>query len=273
MNRCKLIITSLALCITLVFVTGCSLLLPSGGESPSMGGSGSSGGTVHPSVVGVPDRLTTEAEKIARFSDGDMSSLHVSNGYANANPFDCYWSSSNVRLDSGRLLMSLTEGVNYDRGRQYDYVGAECRSREWYSYGFYSVYMKAADCSGVISSFFTYTSNPWDEIDIEFLGKDMTSVQFNYYTKGVGNHEYVYKLGFDASKDFHEYAFEWLPNSITWYVDGKAVYRATDNIPTTTTQIMMNVWKCKDHDNWSGKFDPTSIPVTAEYKWIGYSAA
>ena len=88
--------------------------------------------------------------------------------------------------------------------------------------------MKAANCSGVISSFFTYTNQPvWDEIDIEFLGKDMTRVQFNYYTNGVGGHEFYFDLGFDASEDFHEYAFDWQRDSITWYIDGKAVYRAT----------------------------------------------
>ena len=27
---------------------------------------------------------------------------------------------------------------------------------------------------------------PWDEIDIEFLGKDTTKVQFNYFTHGRG---------------------------------------------------------------------------------------
>lgn len=60
---------------------------------------------------------------------------------------------------------------------------------------------------GVVSSFFTYTgpsdNNPWDEIDIEFLGKDTTKVQFNYYTNGVGGHEFLYDLGFDASESYH----------------------------------------------------------------------
>lgn len=40
-----------------------------------------------------------------------------------------------------------------------------------------------------------------DEIDVEVLGKDTTKVQFNYYTNGTGNHEYLYDLGFDASED------------------------------------------------------------------------
>ena len=142
------------------------------------------------------------------------------------------------------------------------------------SYGFYSVKMKAAKCPGVISSFFTYTGRPWDEIDIEFLGDDTTRVQFNYYTKGKGHHEYIYHLGFDASEDFHEYAFDWREDSITWYVDGKAVYKATKDIPTTPGQIMMNIWNVADSSaDWAGRFDESYLPLRAEYQWIGYQSA
>lgn len=46
-------------------------------------------------------------------------------------------------------------------------------------------------------------------IDIEILGKDTTKVQLNYYTDGVGKHEYMYDLGFDSSEAFHTYGFDW----------------------------------------------------------------
>ena len=58
---------------------------------------------------------------------------------------------------------------------------------------------------------------------------------------------------------------------ITWYVDGVAVYRAIENIPSHSAQIMANVWNCKGADEWSGKFDPSGIPVSAQYKWIAFS--
>ena len=274
MKRFLLTILSVALCVMLIIFSGCDALL-GGIQLPSLGGGKPQGGTPHQSAAGIPDRLTAEEEKIVRFSDGAPINMQVSNGYANAAPFDCLWSSSCVQLQGDRLLMSVTEGVNYSRGREYKYMGAECRT--WssdYSYGFYSVSMKAAKCSGVISSFFTYTNRGgWDEIDIEFLGKDTTGIQLNYYTNGVGGHEFWYELGFDGADDFHEYAFLWLADSITWYVDGKAVYRATDSIPTRPTQIMMNVWNCSGADDWSGKFNPNALPATAQYQWIGYSAA
>lgn len=229
-------------------------------QSPSFGG-----GNV--SLGGAEQRITLEADKIAIFENGEVDGFWARNDRGNGHPFNCSFSNKNAVIADGYLTITLNE----DDGK---YVGAEYRSMERYSYGFYSVKMKAAGASGVISSFFTYTGRPWDEIDIEFLGDDTTRVQFNYYTRGVGGHEYVYDLGFDASEGFHEYAFDWQPDSITWYVDGRAVYRATKNIPSTAGQIMVNIWNVADSNaNWAGKFDPKSLPVSAEYQWFGYQSA
>ena len=122
---------------------------------------------------------------------------------------------------------------------------------------------------------FTYTGpsddNPWDEIDIEILGKDTTKVQFNYFTNGKGEHEYVYDLGFDASEEMHDYAFEWYEDRIVWFVDGNEVYTAEKDIPVTQGKIMVNTWCSRGVDQWTKKFDDTSLPVTAEYGYISYT--
>lgn len=212
-----------------------------------------------------PPRLTQEAEKIAVFSAGESPLFEKRRG-RNGPPFDCVFLQDNISFGGESMTLSLTREEN-------GYGGAEYRSRGFYSYGFYSVSMKAARMSGVISSFFTYTGNPWDEIDIEFLGKDTTQIQFNYYTQGEGGHEFLYSLGFDGADDFHEYAFDWQPGSITWYVDGTAVHRVTENIPSARTQIMMNVWNTKGVDGWSGTFEGWELPVCASYRWIGYAPA
>ena len=155
------------------------------------------------------------------------------------------------------------------------YAGGEYRSKDFYGYGRYEVRMKAIKNDGVVSSFFTYTgpsdNNPWDEIDIEILGKDTTKVQFNYFTDGQGNHEYVHELGFDASEDFHDYAFEWHKDKIVWFVDGIEVYTATDNIPSTPSKIMMNAWCGTGVDGWLNPFDSSNMPLTAEYERISYT--
>ncbi|MCI7540044.1 MAG: family 16 glycosylhydrolase, partial [Veillonellaceae bacterium] len=140
----------------------------------------------------------------------------------------------------------------------------------------YEVSMKAMKNDGVVSSFFTYTgpsdSNPWDEIDVEVLGKDTTKVQFNYFRNGQGGHEHMYDLGFDASEDFHTYAFEWHKDKIIWFVDGKEAYRIEGaNMPVTKGKIMMNAWAGKNVDAWLKAFDDSNLPIMAEYQWVKYT--
>lgn len=187
--------------------------------------------------------------------------------WSNGNPFNCRWVPENTRVKDRKLTLTLNE--NGKGG----YNSGEWRTRQFFGFGKFEVRMKAIKNPGVVSSFFTYTgpsdNNPWDEIDIEFLGKDTTKVQFNYYTNGQGNHEYMHDLGFDASEDFHTYGFEWQENKIIWYVDGKAVYTATDNIPTTPGKIMMNAWPGIGVDDWLQPFDGKT-PLVATYDWVSY---
>ena len=95
-------------------------------------------------------------------------------------------------------------------------------------------------------------------------------MQFNYYTNGVGGHEYNHDLGLDSSEDFHTYAFLWEENKITWYVDGEEIYSATENLPVTPGRIMMNAWNGIGVDSWLSKYDGTT-PLTAEYKWVRFT--
>ena len=81
----------------------------------------------------------------------------------------------------------------------------------------------------------------------------------------------MYDLGFDASADFHTYAFEWHKDKIVWFVDGVEVYTATENIPATEGKIMMNVWPGTGVDAWLNPFDDSALPLTAEYEWISFT--
>ena len=92
-------------------------------------------------------------------------------------------------------------------------------------------------------------------------------------SNGIGGHEFLYDLGFDASLEFHEYGFLWKSDCIIWYVDGKAVYKATKDIPQYAGQIMTNVWNGTGVDDWLDKFVYPGHDVVAQYKWLGYKAA
>ena len=238
----------------------------------SMGGCGASSDSS--SSQDVSSKAETESNSPytveADFSKGASNDFSFFSVWSNGDPFNCSWSEDNVTFNDGKMQLTIDS-----MGDSEAYRGGEYRSKENYGYGLYEVSMKAIKNDGVVSSFFTYTGpsedNPWDEIDVEVLGKDTTKVQFNYYTNGVGKHEYMYDLGFDASEDFHTYAFEWKEDGITWYVDGKEAYKATENLPVTPGKIMMNAWNGIGVDSWLKAFDGT-VPLTAEYEWARFTA-
>ncbi|WP_024344373.1 beta-glucanase [Streptococcus equinus] len=217
-----------------------------------------------------PEQVLHTDDYRVDFDNYDDETMERSDWF-NGDPFDCRWVPDNTVVNGGTLTLTIDQ----NNTRAYRYNSAEWRTREFFGYGMYSVRMQPISNPGVVSSFFTYTgpsdNNPWDEIDIEFLGKDTTKVQFNYYTNGVGGHEYLYELGFDASKAYHVYGFDWQADHITWYVDGVAVYTATENLPVTPGKIMMNAWPGIGVDDWLAPFDGQT-PLVAYYDWVTYNS-
>lgn len=217
-----------------------------------------------------------QAEDISRvtFENGGSELFEAADGWCNGSMFNVTWRKENCSFENGIMRLAIDEDKSVMK--TVPYSGGEYRSKDFYGYGRYEVTMKAIKNDGVVSSFFTYTGpsdgNPWDEIDIEILGKDTTKVQFNYFTDSAGNHEYMHDLGFDASEDFHSYAFEWREGKITWFVDGEEVYSAEENIPVTESKIMMNAWCGTGVDGWLKPFDDSNMPLTAEYRSISFTA-
>lgn len=243
---------------------------------------------------GQTENLTDEPLKatttIADWSNGEPGDeIFESNGWGNGGVFNTYWSSSNVSYENNVAKLTIAENTNpaNEESEKYDYLGGEMRTYGYYGYGDYEVRMKPAKKAGTASTFFTCTGdydtnpntgekNPWDEIDIEFLGNDTTKVQFNYFVNGVGEHEYMYDLGFDASEEFHTYGFRWAEDYITWFVDGKPVYRLdgseSNPMPSTAGRMLMNYW-CgnSEAEGWMGKYSNPG-DEGPEYQWIKTSA-
>lgn len=220
-----------------------------------------------------PAEVIPEGHAYAEFTNGMPDGWECADGWCNGSMFNATWRKKNITFNDGKMQLIIDNDTVPKDGVPYS--GGEFRSREFYGYGRYEVSMKAIKNDGVVSSFFTYTgpsdNNPWDEIDVEILGKDTTKVQFNYFTDSRGNHEHMHDLGFDAAENFHTYAFEWYEDKIIWYVDGVEVHRATENIPVTESKIMMNAWCGKGVDGWLNAFDDSTVPLTAEYEWIRFT--
>jgi len=234
----------------------------------------------------IPDlgtKMNANATMVSNFSAGQAGDFFASDGWTNKKPFDCYWYKKNAQIKGDHLELSIDEKWNASDGNDADwtpnYSGGEFRTNEFYHYGYYETSMQAIKNDGVVSSFFTYTGpsdvvngqkNPWDEIDIEILGKDTTKVQLNYYRNGQGGHEKMIDLGFDASEAYHTYGFDWQPGKITWYVDGKEIWSMSGDVPVTPSKIMMNAWPGKTVDDWLNPYNGNK-PLIARYQWVTYN--
>ncbi|MDX2128166.1 MAG: family 16 glycosylhydrolase [Chloroherpetonaceae bacterium] len=159
------------------------------------------------------------------------------------------------------------------------YRGAEYRTKESFLYGRFEVRMKSVPGSGVLSTFFTYhdfvgSTEQWNEIDIEILGRYNNEVQFNVITAFETSHDYRQVVNFNPHQDFHDYAFEWTPTYVAWFVDGVEVYRQTQAHILTlrrAQKIMMNIWQPIWTD-WTGTFDWRILPLYPAYEWVRYSS-
>jgi len=192
----------------------------------------------------------------------------------------------NITYEDGKMVLTLRKEQFQDRA----YTGGELRTDNqdgFYSYGCYEVRMKSAGPSGTVSSFFGFRFNPWQEIDIEIVGKNnrsmLTNIYFNEGPAGEPNNDAFQVppfpesvgLSYDASEEFHNYAFEWTPGEIKWYRDGQLVKQATVSgaspaqIPDLPMQIMMNLW-VSNAPSFAGEVDDSNFPVRSEYDWVRF---
>lgn len=252
-----------------------------------------------------PDRQLQAApltgDRIVDFRDGKPSAdvLFESDGWTNGDVFNVVWKSHNVIYENETMRLGITkEKATAWLGEEeveFNYTAGEARTTNYYHYGDYEVCMKPSANPGTASTFFVCTGpydlkgdvpNPHDEIDIEFLGNDTTHVQFNFFVNGKGGNEFLYDLGFDASKELHRYGFRWEPNAITWFVDGEPVYRVTtdeveegrnlrhvDVLPSTAGRILTNYWCGNERAyGWMGQYKGEVKDNGTVYQWIKTSA-
>ncbi|KAF8032520.1 hypothetical protein BT93_D1431 [Corymbia citriodora subsp. variegata] len=157
--------------------------------------------------------------------------------------------------------------------------GARWRTPARFQYGTFSALIQCPKGNTSGLNFNLYLSSlegdkSQDEIDFEFLGKDKTIVQTNYYTTGTGNREETHDLGFDYSDGFHEYVIKWDKEYIEWVIDGKLVRRVErkegESFPDKPMFLYASVWDASYIDNarWTGPYIGCDAPYVCLYKDI-----
>jgi len=208
------------------------------------------------------------------------------------------------RLEDGKMMLVMDRS-NHPQGdrcshAEVGYVGhkdltsGEMRTRyNLFRYGIYETRLKTPTVQpgnpwvngNFISTIFAYRDakfKHWREIDIEILAGKPNDVATNVIN---GDHQASWAMwfqddrltkpwwGVNVRRDFHTYAFEWLPTKITWFVDGKVMrtYKhGKVHIPDMSTKVMMNLWvyvgaKFGGKEIWNNRY-----PMQAEYDWFRF---
>lgn len=203
--------------------------------------------------------------------DGERWS--ASHGWTNGDWAVNDWQASQARIDGRGLILELAPKVT----AKYPFSSGEVQSRHTYGHGYYETRLRAAPGSGVVTGFFTYTGpsfgKPWNEIDVEILGNKPREILFTYFLEGK-KRSHIHRVGFDATKEVHHYAFDWQPGAIRWYVDGRLAHEEKGSelpLPNAAQKIMMSVWASRSLTDWVGPFDPSALPTTGLFECVAYS--
>lgn len=153
----------------------------------------------------------------------------------------------NIYLQDGSLVLKPVEIQNPDGTVSYTSGRVNTQNKHDFKYGIFEARAKVPEGQGFLPAFWMMPTNEnlygqWPrcgEIDImEVLGNDTTR---SYGTLHYGNPHSQSQAGCtltegNFSDEYHTFAVEWLPDRISWYVDGQLIHTENDWYSATEGQ-------------------------------------
>ena len=179
---------------------------------------------------------------------------------------------ANAVVEGGLLKLRISNTPN----NGHPYSAAEVYTNEQFTFGRFEARIKFAAGSGIVSSLFTYRDNAnagWNEIDLENLGYVTDGVQYNLISspQGTTNLKYqphVVTTGYKPTQEFHDYAIEWTPDEIRFFIDSKQVWKDAQPLIKNASRLRMNCWPTNNtKTSFAGPLDTSKIPAEAQYDW------
>ncbi|KAJ1983824.1 transglycosylase [Dimargaris cristalligena] len=149
-------------------------------------------------------------------------------------------------------------------------------------YGQASIDIKMARGSGIVTAFIRGMGGK-DEIDVEWVGKDLDHVQFMYYVNGSVVNSKFGTTHFEPpaphkplNEEFFTYTIDYAPNRTQWYVGdnlGATLERtATNKYPSQAREWRMNLWNGGAIvPAWAGKTDWSKGPFVAFVRRLSFT--
>jgi endo-1,3-1,4-beta-glycanase ExoK len=82
-------------------------------------------------------------------------------------------------------------------------------------------------------------------------------------------------LGLDSADDFADYAFEWTPDTVRWFVNGRLVHELAGrgrNVPTHLAKVYLSLWNGRGLEGWLGRFEEPREPLAMLVEHVAFTA-
>jgi len=153
----------------------------------------------------------------------------------------------NIIQQNNKLYLKLTQ----------DTGGTRISVNEKIQYGQIESTLKISPGSNIVSAFILMADNG-DEIDIEFVGKDDTVIQTNFFYKGIPIYDKnakFYDTKKKLSQSFNKYTIVWTPEYYEWKFNDvtlrKLLKNETINFPDSPSYVQIGIWKAVP-SKWAG---------------------
>ncbi|MEI6266983.1 MAG: family 16 glycosylhydrolase [bacterium] len=134
----------------------------------------------------------------------------------NAKELEHYYP-KNVTVSDSNLKFNTT---NLGTDITYPYESGVVTTNSKFGYGYIEMRAKLPKGQGIWPALWMINFEDTHEIDIfEMLGNEPNKVYMTYHNTNQEVYQSEY-IGPDFSADYHIFAVDWQPTSITWYIDG-----------------------------------------------------
>lgn len=194
-----------------------------------------------------------------------------------------WFNPTNVAVHDGQLHLSMrreTAPTDLRRKGYHDYTSAALHTKARSSYGYYEVQARAMNSGGSSSFWFQQEDHQqypaWStEIDVfELCGKSATHDHSYYMTVQVfatpqeKRHWQVgsfWKAPSSFAENFHVFGFEWAPDELRWYVDGRLVHTVQN---THWHQALYLIFDSETMTDWFGMPNDADLPSTFSLDYV-----
>ncbi|MCK5346166.1 MAG: family 16 glycosylhydrolase [Candidatus Heimdallarchaeota archaeon] len=199
----------------------------------------------------------------------DLSKWRIEDAALRKNNELQYYTPEDVYVHDG--VLTLRSQKREMKGRDFTSGLVDTKGKFSQKYGYFEVRAKFPKGKGIWpAQWMLPDSGKWPpEIDIaELLGHSPSTIHTTHHwgvwpdRKKTGG---MYTTTDDYSTDFHTFAVEWSPESLTWYVDQKECFVSSENIPQEPFYIILNTAVGGD---WPG--NPNSATKFPQYHDIDY---